>query len=75
MDQAEAAPSKLIVQVDREEGRRWIAEVLGLPAVMVYGRTRDEVLADLEALTLGVLADRLEHGEDILELSRLCHAA
>jgi hypothetical protein len=33
---------KLTVQADREEDGRWIAEVLGLPGVMVYGPTREQ---------------------------------
>ena len=66
---------KLTVQVDREEDGRWIAEVLGLPGVMVYGPTREQALAGVEALALWVLADRLEHGEAVPELSGLFDAA
>ena len=75
MGPASVDPPNLIVQVDREADGRWIAEVLGLPGVMVYGQTRDEALARVEALALRVLADRLEHGEDVPELSGLFDAA
>jgi len=35
---------------------------------MVYGQTRDEAVAKAKALAFRVLADRLEHGEDIPEI-------
>lgn len=66
---------KLIIELDREEDGRWIAEVPSLPGVMVYGQTRDEAVARVEALALRVLADRLEHGEAVPELSALFYAA
>jgi predicted RNase H-like HicB family nuclease len=53
----------LTVEIDREEDGRWIAEVISLPGVLVYGQTREEALAKVQALALRVLADRLEHGE------------
>jgi predicted RNase H-like HicB family nuclease len=56
------------VEVEREEDGRWIAEVPDLPGVMVYGQSRDEAVAKAKALALRVLADRLEHGEQIPEL-------
>ena len=31
--------------------------------VMVYGATREEAIARVQALALHVIADRLEHGE------------
>jgi predicted RNase H-like HicB family nuclease len=54
---------KFTMELDREADGRWIAEVLNLPGVLAYGRTRDEALAHAEALALRVVADRLEHGE------------
>jgi predicted RNase H-like HicB family nuclease len=50
--------SKLVVEIDREEDGRWIAEVRALPGVMVYGVTHDAAIATVEALALCVLADR-----------------
>jgi len=52
----------LTVELDREEDGRWIADVLELPGVIVYGRTEDEALRGAEALALRVLAERLESG-------------
>lgn len=56
------------IELDREEDGRWIAEVPDLPGVMAYGSNRDEAISKVEALALHVLADRLEHGEEIPEL-------
>lgn len=53
----------LHIELAREDDGRWIADVIGLPGVMAYGRTRDEALAAVQALALHVLAERLEHGE------------
>lgn len=61
----------MIIDIDREEGGRWIAEVPDLPGVMVYGETRDEAVSKVEALALRALADRLDHGEEIPELKEL----
>ena len=59
------------IEIEREEDGRWIAEVPDLPGVMVYGETRDEALARVEALALRVIADRIDHGEAIPELDEL----
>jgi predicted RNase H-like HicB family nuclease len=82
---------RLLIKVEQEEGRtggrsnrrkveqeddgRWIAEVRSLPGVMVYGESRENALARAAALALRVLADRLEHGEAVPELSGLFGAA
>jgi predicted RNase H-like HicB family nuclease len=59
------------IELDREDDGRWIAEVPDLPGVMVYGSTRDLAIAKAKALALRVLADRLEHGEEIPELKEI----
>jgi predicted RNase H-like HicB family nuclease len=66
---------KLVVELEPEEDGRWIAEVPALPGVLAYGETREEAVARVEALALRVLADRLEHGEAVPELSGLFQAA
>ena len=60
--------SDFTVELEREEDGRWIGEVPNLPGVLTYGRTRDEAVAKAKALAFRVLADRLEHGEDIPEI-------
>jgi predicted RNase H-like HicB family nuclease len=51
------------IETERETDGRWIAEIPGLPGGMKYGRTREDAIAQVEALTLRVLADRIEHDE------------
>lgn len=53
------------VETELEEDGRRIAEVPDLPGVMVYGQTREEAIARVQALALRVIADRLDHGEAI----------
>jgi predicted RNase H-like HicB family nuclease len=53
----------MIIEVERETDGRWLAEVVELPGVMIYGPTREEAIARVKVLALRVLADRLEHGE------------
>jgi predicted RNase H-like HicB family nuclease len=38
---------------------------------MTYGKTREEAVAKAKALALRVMADRLEHGEEIPELKEV----
>jgi predicted RNase H-like HicB family nuclease len=59
------------VEVEQEDDGRWIAEVMDLPGVLAYGKTRAEALTNVEALALRVLADRVENGEPIPEVARL----
>ncbi|MBM4402754.1 MAG: type II toxin-antitoxin system HicB family antitoxin [Candidatus Cloacimonetes bacterium] len=59
------------IEIEKEEDGRWIAEVPDLPGVMVYGNSRNEAISKAEALALRVLADRLEHGEEIPELKEV----
>lgn len=57
---------RLHVELEEEEGGRWIADVPDLPGVMVYGDTRDDAVAKVKLLALEVVVDRLAHGEDPL---------
>ena len=62
----------LKIELEREDDGRWVAEVPELPGVMTYGKDRGDALAQVQALALRVLADRLEHGEaapDLLSVS------
>jgi len=56
------------IEIERETDGRWIAEVPELAGVLAYGTSRTEAIAKVEALALRVMADRLEHGEEIPEL-------
>jgi len=56
------------IEIEREEDGRWLAEISDLPGVLAYGETEQSAVSRVKALALRVLADRLEHGEDIPEL-------
>lgn len=60
--------SEFTVELERETDGRWIGEVTALPGVLAYGVSRDEAVAKAKALAFRVLADRLEHGEEIPEI-------
>ena len=63
------------VETEQETDGRWIAEVSEMPGVMKYGSTREEAIAQAEALALRVLADRIEHGEHPVEPIQITFAA
>ncbi len=56
------------LEVEREEDGRWVAEIAEIPGVLAYGETEAQAVAKAEALALRVIADRLEHGENVPEL-------
>jgi predicted RNase H-like HicB family nuclease len=60
----------LQIEIEREDDGRWLCEIPELPGVMGYGRTRNEAIARVKALSLRVLADRLENGEPVRGLQR-----
>ena len=47
------------VEIEQEGDGRWIAEVMELPGVLVYGQTLEEARAKVQALALRVIADHL----------------
>ena len=53
------------VETEQEADGRWIAEVPELPGVLTYGQTRDEAVRKAQALSLRVLAERLDNGESL----------
>lgn len=53
------------IEMEKEADGRWLAEVVELPGVMAYGKTREQAQARVEALAFRVLAEKLE--EDIEE--------
>ena len=56
------------IEIEREEDGRRMAEVPDLPGVMAYGQDKKEAVSKVKVLALRVMADRLEHGEEIPEL-------
>ena len=65
----------LRVEIEQEADGRFIAEVPQLPGVMVYGQSREEAVLKVEALALRTIADRLEQGEPVPDLSDIFFAA
>jgi predicted RNase H-like HicB family nuclease len=53
----------LHIEIDREDGGRWIADVIDLPGVMVYGESKAAAVERAKALARRVIAERREHGE------------
>jgi predicted RNase H-like HicB family nuclease len=51
------------IDFEQETDGRWLAEIDDLPGVLVYGATRLEAIAKVQALALRVVVDRLEHDE------------
>ena len=59
------------IELALEEDGRWIAEVPDIPGAMAYGENQYEAITKVEGLALRVIADRIEHGETVPELSQL----
>jgi predicted RNase H-like HicB family nuclease len=53
----------LTIELDREVDGRWIADIPEIPGVLVYGSSREEAIAKVQALALRVIAEEIEHGE------------
>lgn len=61
----------LKVEIEQESDGRWLAEVPVVPGAMAYGTTREDAAARATALALRALAERIEHGEPVPEISGL----
>jgi predicted RNase H-like HicB family nuclease len=59
------------VEVEQEVDGRWMAEVPELPGVLTYGQTREEAVRKAQALSLRVLAERLENGEALPQVENV----
>lgn len=51
------------IEYEQETDGRRLAEVLELPGALAYGSTVQEALSKVRALTLRIVADKIEHGE------------
>jgi predicted RNase H-like HicB family nuclease len=59
---------QLRIDIEQEADGRWLAEVEALPGVLVYGMTRTDAVAKVQALALRALAERLDHCEAVPEM-------
>lgn len=53
----------LVIETQREQDGRWLADVPTLPGAMAYGPTREQAIASVKVLALRIVADEIEHGE------------
>jgi predicted RNase H-like HicB family nuclease len=51
---------QFVIEVEQEVDGRWIAEVMDIPGVLVYGEDKAHAIAKAKALALRVLADWVE---------------
>ena len=58
------------IDTEQETDGRYIAEVMELPGVMVYGKSEEEARSKAGALALRVLADELDTDTSV-ELSNI----
>jgi predicted RNase H-like HicB family nuclease len=65
----------LTIETEQEEDGRWIAEITDLPGVLVYGKSQQDAVVRVKALALRVLADQMEHGEDLPQLDHVAFLA
>ena len=61
----------LTIPIDQEKDGRFIDEVADLPGVLSYGTTREEAVAQAQALAVRVLTDRVEQGEPLPEAAQM----
>jgi len=55
----------LQIEIEREEDGRFLASVPELPGVMAYADTEECALRKAKSITLQVLADMVESGEEL----------
>lgn len=59
----------MTIETEREEDGRWLAEVLEIAGGLTYGATREQAIANAQALALRAIAERLEQDEEVPELA------
>ena len=47
------------IETEQEDDGRWIAEVMELPGVIVYGATLNDAVARVQVLALRVISERI----------------
>jgi predicted RNase H-like HicB family nuclease len=52
-----------VIECEREDDGRWLAEVPQLPGALAYGESANDAMAKVQILALRVLAERLENNE------------
>jgi predicted RNase H-like HicB family nuclease len=57
----------MVIETERENDGRWIAEIPELAGVMAYGNSCEQAISNVKALALQVIGNRLECIEEILK--------
>ena len=60
-----------LIEFERENDKRWIADIPRLPGVMAYGSTKNEARKKVFAIALRTLADKVERGTTPTPVARL----
>ncbi len=59
----ESSAGGLRIEIDHEVDGRWIADVVDLPGVMVYGDDRASAIRKAKELAIRVIEERKQRGE------------
>jgi predicted RNase H-like HicB family nuclease len=46
------------IETEQEDDSRWIAEILEIAGILVYGNSQQEAIANVRSLALRVIADQ-----------------
>lgn len=46
------------IETEQENDGRWIAEILEIAGILVYGNSQQQAIANVQALALRVIADQ-----------------
>ncbi|MGI6100233.1 MAG: type II toxin-antitoxin system HicB family antitoxin [Lentisphaerae bacterium] len=65
------ASRRLKIETEQEEDGRWIAELPDIPGAMAYGDTRENAIANVQALALRIAADKIEAHDQSPEIAPL----
>jgi len=57
------AERSFTIAMEQETDGRWIAEIAALPGAMAYGDTKEETIANVEAVAFRVIADQIERAK------------
>lgn len=67
--------TRFTIETEQEDDGRWIAEILEIPGALVYGENQQRAVAQVQALALRVIADKIDPGEINLGLASLTFVA
>ena len=57
---------RFVIETERENDGRWIAEISQVPGALAYGATREEAIKKAYAIALRSVADDVEHSDGAL---------